>query len=1365
MKAIKKSLSIILALIFIVQIVPFSAFAEEPESQPEPEVIVNQLPDEGGYVPEEPELLEPEEPESGDPEATDLEEPLLYRDGLKIGIFNPNIEGTVEYKTDNGNWTSYSQPFYLDAYQTASVSARVTLNNEQAVTTENICSNFEELFEYSDVVSDFCLKYKTVDFDFARVYQNDEWFFATDSNVSADASGYFYNGILPNGTEMIFVKVNQTTYQNPTTGYVLNVLYSGSTLNGYTITIDNVVYTYNAAGQIAEVHSIYGDSIEISRTSSSIEISDGANRTYTITLDTQGNPASITDPIDGTITYTYSNGALSTVTDQSGVVIGNYQYSAGKLLKSGDKTIDRDTMGRVTSIVHDSGAYENYTYDNTLNKVITSTSTNNKTVTCYNEAGEVLSTTDEANNTSVYTYDADYNLLTETVDGVLTTTNTYSNGLLATSTDSDNLTTTYTYTNGRIATEKTGNTITEYTYTQEGELESVETREEIHESAGGDAGVAEITINIIDDVEYVYDDGLLIETIDNKNHESVEYSYDEYGNVTAKDVTVTGENPSTAHTSSTYDLVGNLLTESDGTNTTTYVYDAAGRTLRVTAAGEVTRTVYDGQGRVVQEIGPEDYDAEEDGLPSSTAYSDNTVGTRYVYATNGTLTSETDRLGRTTTYTYNATGSKVKEAFDIYEYYYLNHGEKWKTTIAGSVYLTCTYSNDGKYRLLQESYANGNEKNYTYNAHGDIIEIEDENDNTLFAFTYDTDNVLTEKLDYQRGLTYTYDGDTVEVYKTSDNTLLYSYENTSQEGENEPTTAEETHFGTVVSTESTENEVTYASAQHTTAFEDTVENDRITQTALSYDNNAVISFGYTYDSDDNITAKNFVLGGDNVSFTYTYDTDNRITAEGISGQELNHYTYNASDQLIRANNAVIAASYTYAYDSRGNILTKKGYETLANDLSALTPDTQTTFTYAASGWTDKLTQVKKAVKVSTGELYDYEFNNVTYDSIGNVLTYGNTSYTWENGRNLVGITQGNNIYSYTYDEEGIRTSKTVNGTTTYFNYEGGQLLSQSDGTNTLIFQYDASGNPAGFLYNGTQYFYITNPMGDVQLIVDKKGNYVAQYYYLDAAWGSYTEIDGANSDARAIARLNPIRYKGYYYDNETGYYYLQSRYYDPEICRFINADCYCDTGTGTVYSTNMFAYCENDPVNYDDPSGEYFSPLQAQKYANNYWRDYNKGYNVYPNHDCTNFVSQCLHAGGIKMDELWHSYRLKKGWDVSKAWRSNHYLIPYLRLTNHIKVSSDKIKTFADIKIGLKKIKGKDKSIKTCSFIIVFYEYSKMVHTAINGYVANKYTDVDYFAHTIDRFGYDCVDTVKDYLRKNEDPESIKYSVAFYRIK
>ena len=1197
MKAIKKSLCIILALIFMVQIIPFTAFADEPETQPEPEVIVNSSQDEGGYVPEEPELLEPEEPESGDPEATEPEAPILYRDGLQIGIYNPNVAGTVAYKINNGDWTNYAQPFYLDAYQTASVSARVTLNNEEAVTTENISSDFEGLFAYSEVVSDFCLKYKTVNFDFVRAYQGNEWFFATDSNVSADASGYFYNGILPNGTEMIFAKVNQTTYQNPTTGYVLNVLYSGSTLSGYTITIDNIVYTYNAAGKIVDVHSIYGDTIEISRTSAAIEVSDGEDRSYTISLNAQGRPVCITDPLEGTITYTYSSGLLSTVTDQSGVVIGNYQYTAGVLTKNGDKTITRDALDRVTSIVCDSGAYENYIYDNTLNKVTTATSTDNVTDTCYNEAGEVLSTADESNNTSAYTYDAAYNLLTETVDGELTTTNTYTNGLLTSSTDSENVTTYYTYSNGRIATETTGDTITEYSYTQAGELEAVETRKEIHESAGGEEGAESITINIIDDVEYVYDDGLLIETFDNKNNESVEYTYDEYGNVTAKDVTVTGSNPSTAHTSSTYDLMGNLLTETQGSDTTAYVYDAAGRTLKSTSAGgEVTRTVYDAQGRVVQEIGPEDYDAQDDGLPSSTAYSDNTVGTRYVYAANGTLTSTTDRLDRTTTYTYNSVGSKVKEAFDIYEYYYLNHGEKWKTTIAGSIYMTCSYSNDGKYRLLQEAYANGDEKNYTYNAHGDITAVEDESDNILFAFTYDTDNVLTEKDDYQRGLTYTYDGDTVEVYKTSDNTLLYSYENTSQEGENEPTTADETHFGTAISTRSSEHSIAYIAGNTEVDYEDTFTNDYLTVSTVSVGNNDVMSTEYTYDAHDNITEKSIDCGSNDIAFGYTYDSENRIVSESYNQDEVYHYYYNANDQLVRANNNLVQSSATYTYDSRGNITSKKSYESLATDVSNLTPDLKTVFTYETSGWTDRLTQVTKSIKI-LGTLYDYEFNTVTYDDIGNVLTYGNKSYTWENGRNLTAITEGNTTYSYTYDEEGIRTSKTVGGTTTYFNYDNGQLLSQSDGTNTFIFQYDASGNPSGFLYNGTQYFYITNAVGDIIAFVDSQNNFCAMYYYVDSAWGSYMEIDAATNAMRALANLNPFRYKGYYYDAETGYYYLQSRYYDPDICRFINADCYCDTGTGTVYSTNMFAYCENDPVNCVDRFG--FSVSLENLYSKN----------------------------------------------------------------------------------------------------------------------------------------------------------------------
>ena len=137
----------------------------------------------------------------------------------------------------------------------------------------------------------------------------------------------------------------------------------------------------------------------------------------------------------------------------------------------------------------------------------------------------------------------------------------------------------------------------------------------------------------------------------------------------------------------------------------------------------------------------------------------------------------------------------------------------------------------------------------------------------------------------------------------------------------------------------------------------------------------------------------------------------------------------------------------------------------------------------------------------------------------------------------------------------------------------------------MYFQYDTSGTPLGFVYNGIQYFYVTNTMGDVLGITEANGNLIAQYLYDD--WGKLVSIDTADEEAstayREIAEANPLRYCGYYYDSETGYYYLQSRYYDPEICRFINADVMIDTQS--TLGINLFSYCENNPIMYFDPDG------------------------------------------------------------------------------------------------------------------------------------------------------------------------------------
>ena len=305
---------------------------------------------------------------------------------------------------------------------------------------------------------------------------------------------------------------------------------------------------------------------------------------------------------------------------------------------------------------------------------------------------------------------------------------------------------------------------------------------------------------------------------------------------------------------------------------------------------------------------------------------------------------------------------------------------------------------------------------------------------------------------------------------------------------------------------------------------------------------------YTYDSNGNTTVKDY---GNSKSVINTYDTESIITSTSYNNKTYN-YTYDVNSQLTAVNGTNYSASY--AYDNRGNITNKT-----VNGAS-------TTFAYSNDGWDDKLTSVNGT--------------SLTYDSNGNVLTYGNKSFTWSSGRNLASITDDDNTYSYTYDENGIRTSKTVNGKTAYYNTKDGVILSQTDGTDTLYFQYDTNGSPFGFLLNGTQYFYITNQMGDVIGITDTQGNELAQYSYDE--WGN--TLSTSDND---IANINPLRYRGYYYDNETGYYYLQSRYYDPSICRFINSDSflYAIIHKDTITGINLFVYCYNNPIDNSDNSG------------------------------------------------------------------------------------------------------------------------------------------------------------------------------------
>ena len=303
--------------------------------------------------------------------------------------------------------------------------------------------------------------------------------------------------------------------------------------------------------------------------------------------------------------------------------------------------------------------------------------------------------------------------------------------------------------------------------------------------------------------------------------------------------------------------------------------------------------------------------------------------------------------------------------------------------------------------------------------------------------------------------------------------------------------------------------------------------------------------------------------------------------------------YDAANQLIRenlyygtgnSNNATI----TYQYDSWGNLLNKKIYAYTTGTLGAV--QETVTYTYGNSSWQDQLTS--------------YNGQSITYDASGNPTNYLGAVLAWE-GQRLKSYTPAStgsgrvNAYTYNYDENGIRTRKTVGNTVTDYYYNGSLLIgivqttTNSDGsteTSMQRFSYDADGKVVGVNYNGTYYYYLRNAQGDIVKLIDKTGSTVVEYTY--DTWGKLLSTTG--SLAATFGAEQPFRYRGYVYDEETGFYYLQSRYYNPEVGRFISADVYLSTGQG-VLGHNSYAYCLNNPVNMTDESGQWSLPNWAKK--------------------------------------------------------------------------------------------------------------------------------------------------------------------------
>ena len=603
------------------------------------------------------------------------------------------------------------------------------------------------------------------------------------------------------------------------------------------------------------------------------------------------------------------------------------------------------------------------------------------------------------------------------------------------------------------------------------------------------------------------------------------------------------------------------------------------------------------------------YDSKGNYITEKTDENGNTI--KYTYDANGNKSSITNGNNVKTSYTYdssdNATSITTGGASNKYDYDYqgnvesishnnfsfkFNYNEYNKllsTYVGDSQIVSNTYSPYNG-NLLKVSYANGSVISYTYDEYNNVTNIKC-NGNIVAEYTYNKNGQISVCDDSESGETtyYYYDCNgnlESQFILGKDNTLAKSV--TTDENGN---TVEKTEIGNNTRTITSGTDSDGKSFVDYNGLKTTEEKDSFGRTTsvltkgLKNDKDYKVEYTYTKGKDDNSTSNTigsltqFFNTEKVASYTYSYDgngniqtivQDSKLTGVETEDGITNRYVYDSNNQLVEEYDYVHNFHIYYSLDSNGNILSVNRQPA---DSSATGKPHGNIYYYEDKEWNDKLT------KINTTE--------ITYDEIGNPLNYRDgMSFTWKNGRWLstTTLSDGTKI-TYRYNANGMRTQKKVGSKVTDYYYDSNDnLIAEKTDSATFFFYYDNKNNPIAFSYNGKMFYYVKNVQGDVVKILDEEGVSYASYVY--DSWGNILEEKGEP----ILSRLNPLRYRGYVYDEDTAMYYLQTRYYDPTTGRFINAD---DTefisSSGTAIGDNIFIYCENNPVNNVDYTGQWYT--------------------------------------------------------------------------------------------------------------------------------------------------------------------------------
>ncbi len=434
---------------------------------------------------------------------------------------------------------------------------------------------------------------------------------------------------------------------------------------------------------------------------------------------------------------------------------------------------------------------------------------------------------------------------------------------------------------------------------------------------------------------------------------------------------------------------------------------------------------------------------------------------------------------------------------------------------------------------------------YKYNNNGDLIKIISNND--IIKYTYDLAKRLYEYQNNNFKIKYNYDvNDNVISKKYSLDNINHTINNILNEDDS------------VIKTSIDNDEINY-------------NYDGLGRLVSSnINNNYETKYQYITNGKRTSTmVKSISNNGD--KYTYKYDSLNNITHIYHNGVLENEYYYDEYNQLVKENNYITNKIVQYEYDNLGNILYKTEYE-----INTKNKINQNKYEYNNLNWKDQLTK----------------FDNIAinYDNLGNPISIGdNIKISWINGRQMNSYVDSKNVINYRYNKDGLRISKIINNKETKYYLEGEKIVLEQTDDDVLYYLYDGIGNIIGFEYKNNRYYYIKNNQNDIIAILNNNYNIIAKYIY--DSWGNIISITDENGidvsdNINHIANINPYRYRSYYYDKETKLYYLNSRYYNPKWCRFINTDRIIDNENSI--QGNLYVYCANDPINKVDLSGSSF---------------------------------------------------------------------------------------------------------------------------------------------------------------------------------